>query len=91
MATYLSRSCSSSPASSVAAGPRSDVGEDASIGAAGDRNAVECFGMADELGARPVHRAEAGGAGEDEGAVDVEKNEFLQRHGERYNPRQEAI
>jgi hypothetical protein len=48
--------------------------------------------MPDELLARAIHRANAGAAGQNKGAIDIEQNEFTHRVHERSTiPQQEAV
>ena len=74
--TYASRSRANRSSSSVVADRAQRVVQDDPVGPAGDRNAVERVGVADDLLAGAVHRPDAGAAGQDERAVDVEEHEF---------------
>ena len=82
---------------------RDRVGQNAPVGPAGERDAVESASTADELPAGTVHGAQPGAAGEHERAVDVEEDELahgrtlkhrvqpeLRRGFAIYNPWQEA-
>ena len=60
----------------IAAEARERVVKNDPVGAAGDRNALERVGVADDLFAGAGHGAQAGAAGQDERSVDVEKHEL---------------
>jgi hypothetical protein len=73
----------------LVADPAERVVKDDPVGTAGDGDPVEGIGVPEDFVTCAVHRSDAGTAGQDERAVDVEKHEFS--HGVKtiYNPAKE--
>lgn len=63
--------------------PRRNIGEDDPVGSSGNRDSLQCARMTDKLFARTIHGSNTGAAGKDQGAIDIEENEFAHRVHER--------